>query len=560
MHWSKLLSVFVAVSTLLLSAAASAEMTVDEMELIDEGFKVFTEEEFDGNGRTCATCHVPNESYNIFPATIEKMDDDEKALVFATNVPGLENVALVESHALFNTSGGADTCLASNPECWADSDDGHSGPIFRSTMGIFAQELTSVNQAPGFPGTPLFPADCSVGVAAQLDQLGWAGDGAPGTPNPAVHCTSHHGSFDPDADGSLRAFANGAIAQHNTRSLNRTLDVDFRFATADELDAMEALQNWLGRRELTVEENAIQGTIAASEFDVSLLDFADPRVALGRDFFLGGPESLDPPGPPPVVINPDAGAGCAACHVDGGANPALTGGGNNININTEVEFGSDDIGLAIVGAALPHDEGAANSFGPPPPTGPAFEEAFNTQSVIESAQKKAWFHNHRVVGDFEEAIAFYGSSDFQQGVAFTPLSTLQNGNINQSIAFPNGDGIEHLGAFLRTLNAFYNLRNCERLIDEAIDRVNAGVKPKVAIKHCRFDLANTRRILRKSKLPDLHSDVIDSVKYVREELNEHKKLKKADVDELAYLRDYVRYLRDSIATQVEVVAEAPEAP
>jgi len=555
MYW-KIISVPIVTSALLFATATSAEMTAAEMKQIDKGFKVFTKEKFDGNGRTCATCHIPGESYNIFPSTIKKMSRREKRLVFATNVPGLENVDLIKSHALFNTSGGADTCPADSPSCFGTPGEEHSGPIFRSTMGIFATDLTSVNTAPGFPGTPLFDADCSTGVAAQLPQLGWAGDGAPGTPNPADHCTSHHGSPDPDADGSLRAFANGAIAQHNTRSLNRTLGVDFRFATDDELDAMDALQKWLGRRALTDEENTIQGTIDASEFDINLLAFTDARVALGRDFYAGPPELAPPPGPPgggpppPPVINADAGAGCNGCHVDGGSNPGFpAGGGNNINLNTEVELASAGIGMAVVGAPLPHDEGAAVSFGPPTRP-PAFQEAFNVQSIIESAQKKAWFHNHRVVDNFEESIAFYGSPDFVLNAAIhTPLSTLQNGNINQSIAFPNGDGIEHLGAFLRSLNAFYNLRNCERLIDEAIARVKAGVKPRIAIKHCKFDLKNTRRILKKSKLPYLHTKVIYGTKFARKALNRAGR----NVYKLTKIRNYIRELRDSIATQTEAL-------
>lgn len=548
MH-QKLLVVPLTAITMLFATVVSAEMTVDEMELIDEGFKVFTEEEFDGNGRTCATCHVPGESYNIFPATIEKMDDDEKALVFATNVPGLENVTLIESHALFNISGRADTCPADSPSCFGEPGEEHSGPIFRSTMGIFAQELTSVNLSPGFPGTPLLPAKCSDGVATQLEQLGWAGDGAPGTPIDDPDCKTHHGIIDPDADGSLRAFANGAIAQHNTRSLNRTLGVDFRFATGDELDAMEAFQNWLGRRALTDDENEEQGTTGELEFDVNLLDFTDDRVKLARDFFVG-PFEIFNVGPNAGVVNPNAGAGCNGCHENGGSNSIFTGRGNNITFITDVELAADDIGIPLLGVPLPHDEGASLSFGAPGRP-PVFEEAFNTQSIIESSQKKAWFHNHRNVGDFEEAIEFYGSDDFALGAAFTSLSTLQNGS--SLVAFPNGDGIEHLGAFLRTLNAFYNLRNCERLIDEAINRVNAGVSPKIAVKHCRFDLANAKRVLRESKLPNLHADIIDDLKFVHLELGKNEKLKKADVDVLRGLKVIVRDLRDSIAKQPEVV-------
>jgi hypothetical protein len=132
---------------LLCASAANAQLTADQAKLIDEGFRVFTKETFAGNGRTCATCHVPTEGYNIFPATIEKLDKRERALAFASNVPGLENIALIKSHALFNISGGpAPLCPASNPECFHD-DDGNAGPIFRAPRSMQRSWPTAILSA-----------------------------------------------------------------------------------------------------------------------------------------------------------------------------------------------------------------------------------------------------------------------------------------------------------------------------------------------------------------------------------------------------------------------------
>ncbi|MGI9380190.1 MAG: hypothetical protein ACR2OW_11115, partial [Methyloligellaceae bacterium] len=64
--------------------------TKADYECIDEGFRVFTKETFEGNGRTCATCHIPEENYNIFPSSIEKLSKKQKKLVFVPHVPGLE--------------------------------------------------------------------------------------------------------------------------------------------------------------------------------------------------------------------------------------------------------------------------------------------------------------------------------------------------------------------------------------------------------------------------------------------------------------------------------------
>jgi hypothetical protein len=529
--------------------------TAAEAKLIDEGFKLFTKETFDGNGRTCGTCHIPKESYNIFPSNIKKLKSKDRKLVFATNVPGLENPDLVKSHALFNISGRADTCLASDPECFdpAVSIEGHSGPVFRSTMGIFGLEVTTNNESGGFPGTPLYPAFCSEGFENQLPQLGWSGDGSPGTPaDNSGECSSHHGSL-PHAsvDGSVRAFAWGAVAQHASKSLERIEGFDFRFPEEYELDALEAHQLWLGRRALTPEENAIQGTTDASEFDVTLLDFKDPRVALGRDHFVGPPEFATFPGAPPTN-NADAGAGCNGCHRNGGAKLA----GNNININTDVELGSDDIGMKVVGVALPHDEGASTSFGNPT-RDPDFQEAFNIQSIIEAAQKKAWFHNHRVSNKFEKAIEFYISSDFTDNAgAFTSEHVMRNGNTSGSISFPKGDGVEHIGAFLRALNAFYNLRDCERLIDEAIDRVAWKVSLTLPLEHCAFNLDHTAGVLKGAKLPKLHKIVQKGAKNLKKEMKRAKRSKR--VDKLLRARAIIHAMRNSIATQtVPLVAVAP---
>ena len=85
---------------MLFASASNAQMTPEEMALLDEGFRVFTEETFEGNGRTCGTCHLSEEQYNIAPSDIAAMDGDELAKVLASNVPGLENTILVIERAL----------------------------------------------------------------------------------------------------------------------------------------------------------------------------------------------------------------------------------------------------------------------------------------------------------------------------------------------------------------------------------------------------------------------------------------------------------------------------
>ena len=531
-------------------------------EIIDDGFRIFTQEDWNGNGRTCGTCHRPDEAYNIFPSTIKKLSKKEQALVFATNVPGLENINLVKSHALFNIEGGkAGDCCADDSQCLKDAENAgkHPGPIFRSTMTIQALDLTTENPPTsfpppppgGFPGTLKLPQTCNVGLGpGQLPQLGWAGDGSPGSPVSDLACHTHHGTTDLNANGSIRAFANGAIAQHSTLSLERIPGRDFRFATDEELDALEAFQRWLGRRPLTAEENAIQGTVNATEFDLTLLQFKDPRVAKGSDHYLGGGvTNTHAPGAPPdpQQFTADNGAGCQACHTHGGAISIIVNPPRNINLNTHVEEFSDDIGLNVLGFPLPIDDGGAIPFVDFPK--PVID-AFNIQSIIEAAEKKAWFHNHKVVDDFEGAIAHYGTADFVNNVGapgvVSPLDLLQNGN-GISISFPKGDGIKHLGTFLRALNAFYNLRDCERLIDEAIERIHLGISVENPVRHCLFNLSQVERVLIGSKLPGLHVNV--QLRSVAISLRLLVAEFTRNVSQFESIKASVRQIRDSIAVQ-----------
>ena len=57
-------------SGLIGTSAVAQSITAEEAALIDEGFRVFTEETFEGNGRTCGTCHVPETQYTIGPDDI----------------------------------------------------------------------------------------------------------------------------------------------------------------------------------------------------------------------------------------------------------------------------------------------------------------------------------------------------------------------------------------------------------------------------------------------------------------------------------------------------------
>ena len=169
-------------------------------ELIAKGREIFFNETFDGNGRTCGTCHRAESNFTIDPAFIATLPDDDSLFVAEFN-PDLqqnfENPRLMREFGL----------ILENQDGFDDLENNFNMRGVPHTLGL----QTSVDSRQG-------------------PRTGWSGDGSPG-------------------DGSLRSFAVGAVVQHFTKTLNRVSDVDFRLPTDEELDALEAFQFSLGRQE-----------------------------------------------------------------------------------------------------------------------------------------------------------------------------------------------------------------------------------------------------------------------------------------------------------------------
>lgn len=256
-----------------LFAPSSNAQEVDLDVLVELGEELFASETFEGNGRTCATCHRFENNFTIDAAFIATLPDDDPLFVAefvdALNVEKnggerFENPALMRQFGLIveNVDG---------------HDDLSSKFVMRGVPHIFAQRLT-LDPDPG-DGTTSPP----------MQRTGWGGDGAPG-------------------GGTLREFAIGAVTQHFPKTLNRQPGVDFRLPTEFELDALEAFQLSVGRQE---------------ELNLALLSFADSEVAEGALLFQGqgrGGECC----------------ACSTCHVDGGGTSSLAPG-MNTNFDTGVE-------------------------------------------------------------------------------------------------------------------------------------------------------------------------------------------------------------------------------
>jgi hypothetical protein len=277
----------------------------DDLKRIEDGFRIFTTETFDGNGRSCGTCHLPEKNYNITPADIAQMTGKQRDLVFAKNVPELENETLVRKLAIFNI----------NEEHAPGNGDASEGP-FRASMSIAGLGLTTQNLFCTVATAGLVPlSGCPqqannepVNDGTRKIELGWSGDGAmihkdafPDIPASAA-CRDAVAAFNAnpnDLTQTLRAFALTAVKTHNPRSLNRVPGVDFRCPTPQELDAIVEFQKWLGRR--------FELDLAKVTFTKSFKEQGSQKALAeeGKNIFMGDL------------------ATCNRCHVNAGSSGSL---------------------------------------------------------------------------------------------------------------------------------------------------------------------------------------------------------------------------------------------
>ena len=364
-----LATLMIASSSLLMSACPTTP--TDPISLVDKGEQIFLNETFAGNGRTCASCHRPTDNFGISPTFLATLPDDDPVFVAETN-PDLdtnfENPRLMRELALI-----------------LENQDG------------FGDLETDFNMR-GVPHTLAMRSSIESGLGPRT---GWAGDGAPG-------------------DGSLRAFATGAVIQHFTKTINRIADVDFRLPTDEELDALEAFQLSLGRQSDLQLPLPVKGVVAAR----------------GQEIFLDNTLGK-----------------CNACHFNAGANgdPAIFGpGAGNLNFNTGVEALPDQP-ADLTGELVPPDDG----FGVPG------DGEFNTPPLVEAADTGPFFHNNSV-GTIEASVAFYNGDSFTNSPAGQLLINATGSAINL-----DATQVAAVAAFLRVINALENIRTSVELLQRA---------------------------------------------------------------------------------------------
>ncbi len=194
-----------------------------EEALLARGEELFFEETFEGNGRTCGTCHRREDNFGLTPAFIATLPDDDALFVAETNPSLAENFEKPRLMRPF-------------------------GLILENLDGF--DDLANRFVLRGIPHTLALRTSVA---SAQGPRTGWSGDGSPG-------------------DGSLRSFAVGAVIQHFPKTLDRVAGVDFRLPTDAELDALEAFMLSLGRQQELALPLPLRGEVARRGQEIFLDD------------------------------------------------------------------------------------------------------------------------------------------------------------------------------------------------------------------------------------------------------------------------------------------------
>lgn len=363
----------IAIWTILTSGGVGAQQA--DKELIEEGRRLFMEETFEGNGRTCATCHPPSNNFTIDPAFIRTLKGTDPLFLTGPSLPELKSIEvrrLVRNHALF-----------------LENVDGLDEPgVLRSVPHTLAlrQSLEPAQQL----------VDAGIAHAT-----GWSGDGAPD-------------------DGSLRSFAKGAVIQHFTKSPDRVPGIDFRLPMEHELDALQAFQLSLGRQE---------------EVNLAALTFTDELVEDGKALFEDAP-SRDGQGRRCGSCHNNAGANNASGVNRNFATGTMFRANAPACLLGFVAPFDGGFGIEPVEEVARADVcGKGSQGGPKATSNYQGDLTMNTPPLIEAADTPPFFHNNSAA-TIEDAVAFYASDIFNDSPAGNGNAfVLSEDQVNQIAAF-----------------------------------------------------------------------------------------------------------------------------
>lgn len=361
------------------------------------GARLFFDETFGGNGRTCGSCHPAANNFTVdapFVAQLHATQPQNPLFVFenpAFPLSGLEETFIFGPSALIKEN----------------VDDDFQDPL--RFVGRAVNHTFSLNTS-----ITRDPADGT--SAAVVERTGWGGDGAPGT-------------------GTLREFIDGAIKQHYPRTLQRQSGVDFRLSTATEKDQLVAFQKALGR---TADINLNNVTLTDAGAAAGRVEFMDPLQGRCNECHVNGGANARASGlnrnfDSGVTEAPNTSSQLAIGFMfDGGF------GGKNSPVFTHT---------TVTGQPDAFGDG---TFSPPPlieaaDTGPFFHN--HNFGANGSATPDP-------TGQIEQAVIFYATSLFTNSPAAKALDTQFGAPIN----IVSGDQINEIARFLRVLNVSFNVQ------------------------------------------------------------------------------------------------------
>jgi len=321
------------------------------------GADIFFRETFNGNGRTCGSCHPVANNMTVdrtFINDLHVTNPQDPLFIFERDA----NLSQLESAQLFN--GGV-----------LENVDGFEAPTTKFVHRSVPHVLSMA--------TSLAPDNTDGSTNPPKERTGWGGDGAPGT-------------------GTLREFLAGAIKQHYPKTLQRSSGVDFREPTAQEQDLTLAFQLSLGR---------------LNEIDLKQVRLTDADAEIGRQAYL------DPARGRCNFCHENGGANSELTHknanFDTGTRFRPVFGAEG----TLAGLPLFDGGFGGIGLSQPNIVTFPLSPENPPNDGLG-NNTFNTPPVIEASDTLPGFHNDAATTP-EAIVPFYISDDFRKSQASRDL-------------------------------------------------------------------------------------------------------------------------------------------
>ncbi len=341
---------------------------------VEQGRNLFLKETFNGNGRTCRTCHIAGDAFGLSPASIAALPPSDPLFIADFN---LNTLVLTDDSrpsdlrgVITATNGSTATIVAGSGATYLI----HGGSALAGTItdGVNSGELLSFT--PGDLNELENPTLLSGGRALILENID-------GFANPPVMRASPHllniGLTAPYGQSGeipdLRAFTTGAVRQHFPRRLDRsendsatqTETLDFRIPTLAERQAMEAFMRTI---------------FLPADQDFDLDRFATTEAQKrGGDLFFGA-------------------AKCSTCH--SGAVLAQSDGrfGTTAGVNQRFNTGVAD---------LPINDGLPRE----PATSSTNTREFSVPPLFGVKNTAPFFHDNSVA-TLQEAVEFYDSREF----------------------------------------------------------------------------------------------------------------------------------------------------